>query len=695
MGPPYGPGGPGQGQQPQSTVTVGRTNEVVTIKFDLHWKEPVYQNRVAGPLKDYFDGVAGQGMLLAGKYPWRRLPETLKRFEGTAGRKLPQAALSRTATASRMGLPFAPEQRLSWMVELLPSLGYENLYNQIDRGQGWNAPDNLRAGRAWIPEFLDPTQMSSSWRAELASLGGKDLGGTHFVGLSGIGQDAAELDDTPDNAKRLGVFGYNRQTSLDAIQAGDGLGNTIYMIQTQPNIARPWIRGGGATVQGVPYKNSFETFRVMQSDARFGAQTIMADGSVRTIRPGVADDVFQALVTYKGGEKVEGLDELAPIMEFPDKSGKRSIRTGPKAGPRIDVLPASPPLPNWQTQSVQTLRATFAFNMPRGRLDMMANLPERKTLTCDAPSTRLTYGFDALYKPGLLRVDPDGSGADKEVQVFLAVNGLILDGPITDAPPLSGSKGKQFKAKPNNEFKGTHLFRLWVCHENRAVASVFSEGEVKPADAEEYFKTIAGFPQGGGSFRGIGRTWEWIWSPPLKIAFQFPGDPQVFAGGDDDPVFFFWPKDGPAEGGAKFLIEQRPAKVEQFADPNKAYAEMEKAVKSGTFGANPTNLKRRMLGDRAGVTFDLTRGDTPYSNWAIFYNEGWVLVMSVRRNAGVSQQDETKFYDSLRFDVTRDPRPKKENPGGGPGTPGVPGRPGGPEGAPPGAPPPVGPPGGM
>ena len=57
-----------------------------------------------------------------------------------------------------MGLPFAPEQRVSWMVELLPGLGYDNLYRQIDRDLGWNTPPNLRAGRAWIPEFLDPSQ---------------------------------------------------------------------------------------------------------------------------------------------------------------------------------------------------------------------------------------------------------------------------------------------------------------------------------------------------------------------------------------------------------------------------------------------------------------------------------------------------------------------------------------------------------
>lgn len=684
-GPPPSPGGPGSGfpgsgqaQQVASTVTVGRANEMVTLTFKLAWKDE-YPNKVAGPLHEYFDGVAGQGMLLAVKHPWRRLPETLTRFQGTTGRKLPQGALSRTATANRMGLPFAPEQRVSWMAELLPSLGYDVLYSKIDKTQGWNSPQNLQAGRAWIPEFLDPGQESDSWRAKLGSLGGRELGGTHFVGLSGIGQDAAELADTPENAKRLGIFGYERQTSLDAIQSGDGLSNTIYMIQTLPNIARPWIRGGGSTIQGVSAKDSFLPYRSMHSDSTFGAHVIMADGSIRNIRSGISDDVFKALVTYKGGEKIEGLDDLAPVLKPDDLGGRARLKTPGAKGPIAPPVAPTELPKDWQALSAQTLKATFAVGMPRGRLDQTASLPERKAFICDAPSTRLTYGFDAVYKPGLTKVDPTGVEAEKEVQTFLAVNGLIPDGPVTDAPALSGSKGKQFKAKPNNEFKGSHLFRLWVVHENRVVASVFSEGEVKPADADQYFRTVFAAPGGGGAVNPSPRDWILWYSSRLRIVFTMPGVPQVFSGGDDDPVVFYWPKDGPEGGGAKFMLELKPTRVEAFADATKAYQAMEAVVKGGAFGENPTNIKKRMLGDRAGVTFDLTRGDTPYSNWAIFHNEEITLVLSVRRNAGLASADETKFFDSLRFDVEKDPR-KKDNTG----TPGAPGLPGGVGGPPPG-----------
>ena len=45
---------------------------------------------------------------------------------------------------------------MSWMAELLPGMGYRQLSESIDRNAGWNSPKNLRAARAWVPEFLDP-----------------------------------------------------------------------------------------------------------------------------------------------------------------------------------------------------------------------------------------------------------------------------------------------------------------------------------------------------------------------------------------------------------------------------------------------------------------------------------------------------------------------------------------------------------
>ena len=173
-----GPGGPGfpgspggQEQKPESTVSLARVDKVIVLTIDLEWKDE-YQAKILNNLNDYFDGVAGQGMLLAATHPWQKLGEAVKRFH-TLG-KFPRGALQRPSTASRMGLPFAPEQRCSWMVELLPGLGYTQLYSQIDQTVGWNHPQNLRPARAWVPEFLDPGMTQDSWRAKLSSVVGRD-----------------------------------------------------------------------------------------------------------------------------------------------------------------------------------------------------------------------------------------------------------------------------------------------------------------------------------------------------------------------------------------------------------------------------------------------------------------------------------------------------------------------------------------
>ena len=42
---------------------------------------------------------------------------------------------------------------LSWRVELLPFLGYEELYNHFDQNAAWNSPQNKRLLEYIPPEF--------------------------------------------------------------------------------------------------------------------------------------------------------------------------------------------------------------------------------------------------------------------------------------------------------------------------------------------------------------------------------------------------------------------------------------------------------------------------------------------------------------------------------------------------------------
>jgi prepilin-type processing-associated H-X9-DG protein len=203
-----------------------------------------------------------------------------------------------------------PNQRVSWMVELLPALGKAEVYNDIDSKLPWRHEKNLRPATTWIPQFINPQYPRESWQARLPSLSGYDLGVTHYTALSGIGLDSAEWDENdPAVRKKLGLFGYDRSTKFDDIH--DGASNTIFLITTPPNVARPWIAGGGATVQGVPEKNSIAPF-VANHGGKRGAYVLMADGSVRFVAADVSDKVFQAMVTKAGDDDVGDFDAVAP-----------------------------------------------------------------------------------------------------------------------------------------------------------------------------------------------------------------------------------------------------------------------------------------------------------------------------------------------------------------------------------------------
>jgi hypothetical protein len=152
-----------------------------------------------------------------------------------------------------------------------------------------------------------------------------DLAATHFVGMAGVGIDAADYD--PKDAsklKKLGVFGYDRWTKAEDVK--DGLANTIYVIQVPPNYPRPWIAGGGATVEGVPEAGSIKPFVRTHANGKRGTYALMCDGSVRFIADSISDEAFKALCTTQGGEEVD-LDQVAPRVK-PTKGGAELKTTG-------------------------------------------------------------------------------------------------------------------------------------------------------------------------------------------------------------------------------------------------------------------------------------------------------------------------------------------------------------------------------
>jgi hypothetical protein len=126
-------------------------------------------------------------------------------------------------------------------------------------------------------------------------------------------------------------------------------------MQVPSTLKRPWLAGGGATVQGVPEAKSVQPFLpqgnlIKQYQGKRGTYALMADGSVRFIPENISDEVFKAMCTIKGGE-ASPLNQDAPKVKPEESSSELRAETPatppakPAAAPAKAPVPPAPPAP--------------------------------------------------------------------------------------------------------------------------------------------------------------------------------------------------------------------------------------------------------------------------------------------------------------------------------------------------------------
>jgi hypothetical protein len=218
-----------------------------------------------------------------------------------------------TATIPCEGLP--AERRLSWMVEIIPYL--DQIGYRPDRTKAWDAAENIEPkfyGRdvdGRDVEFLAGEIKTFHCPANPAVAGPRSPGLTHYVGIAGVGTDAAGRGA---GYPGVGCFGHDRKTRQQDIK--DGLASTILVIETTRDNG-PWTAGGRATVRGLdpnggPY---FGTGGQFGSNHQGGpafalklaptTNVLFADCSVRNFTDSVKPEVLEALATIAGGEEVD------------------------------------------------------------------------------------------------------------------------------------------------------------------------------------------------------------------------------------------------------------------------------------------------------------------------------------------------------------------------------------------------------
>jgi hypothetical protein len=342
-GAPGAPGGASGGSTAgPSSLVIERRGKAVFAMLDLSLTSPAYDK-----LKDGAQKVAvrmkGSLEMASGAHRVHDLAAALMAYvnDKNNNHEFPRGTVEGKPEAERAGLPFAPARRVSWVARLLPYLGYSDLREKINDDKPWSAPDNVKAAETLIPQLLASNSKEENWWVPYPGVP-SEVAATHWVGIGGVGYDAADYSAAdPNVAKKLGVFGYDRTTRVEDIK--DGVESTIALIQVPATYKTPWAAGGGSTIRGVSESDCVRPFVSAEFNGKRGTFAIMCDGKVRFIPEDMSDDNFKALCTINGGEKIDNLDQIAPVVPGPTK--KSELKTAPLPTPPAPAAKPPAPLP--------------------------------------------------------------------------------------------------------------------------------------------------------------------------------------------------------------------------------------------------------------------------------------------------------------------------------------------------------------
>jgi prepilin-type processing-associated H-X9-DG protein len=199
--------------------------------------------------------------------------------------------------AAEPNLSLPPERRLSWLVSIGPYVEATNIFVRMDRQQGWDAEENRYLALTVLRYLQCPSHPDRPPVSTLAP--------THYVGITGLGTDAATL---PPEDSRAGFFGYDRTLTLPGRK--NGTSALLVAIETA-QADGAWTAGGWPTVRGLeengpPYLGIDGQFG---GTHRGGANALFADASVRFLRTPGDSPALRAIVTIQGSAEKGAVGE--------------------------------------------------------------------------------------------------------------------------------------------------------------------------------------------------------------------------------------------------------------------------------------------------------------------------------------------------------------------------------------------------
>jgi hypothetical protein len=191
------------------------------------------------------------------------------------------------------------ERRLSWALDIWSFMEAHMVLHE--RTKAWDAEGpNRRSARYPLAVFCCPANPERTTE--------EGFGAIHYVGIAGLGEEAARL---PAGHPDAGVFGYDRVTRPEEIK--DGRATTLLLVETTRVLGPAWLAGGPPAVRGLdpdeePYLGRDGQFGSLhRAGVLTGAvltHALMADCSIRAVRQDIDPSVLRALVTVAGGEEV-------------------------------------------------------------------------------------------------------------------------------------------------------------------------------------------------------------------------------------------------------------------------------------------------------------------------------------------------------------------------------------------------------
>jgi len=164
----------------------------------------------------------------------------------------------------------------SWRTLILPYLDHQNLYETIDLSKPWNHPANARAYAATVHAYTCPSTALPPGQTTSLAVVGEDCG-LH-----------------PTEPRRLE-------------DVKDGLSNTLLVMETSAAEAEHWMNPGGSANR---FLLSFDDNTEFPHGSASSPviQSLLMDGSVRSLPASVTQQTRRALTTIAGDDDIEGLD---------------------------------------------------------------------------------------------------------------------------------------------------------------------------------------------------------------------------------------------------------------------------------------------------------------------------------------------------------------------------------------------------